>query len=101
MDAAVPMTATGLALIWPLLGFLLIWMILFAVLALRPERVKQNAHAGATLTAGSAYSPSAPAMLHVIAAQPAPASGGTLAPLSPASVVSPFGPSAHDSSNGN
>lgn len=98
MDAVVSMTATQLALIWPLLGFLFIWMILFGVLAFRPERSKQGAQAGATLVAGSMHTPSSPAMLHVIA-QPTPASG--IAPLSPASVASMLGPSAHDSSNNN
>jgi hypothetical protein len=92
MDAAVPMTATQLALIWPLLGFLLIWMILFAVLAFRPERAKQSEPAGVALSPGNARAPSAPAMLHAIAAQPAPV--GTISP------VSVVGPSGYDSSNG-
>ena len=99
MDAAVPMTATGLALVWPLLGFLLLWMILFGVLAFRPERGKEKA--SGTLPAGNSPLPSAPAMLHVIAAQPAPASNGSFASLSPANVVGPFVSPASDASNNN
>jgi hypothetical protein len=97
MDAAVPMTATGLALIWPLLGFLFIWMILFGVLAFRPERAKQNTHEGAMLQAGGVHPPSAPAMLHIISTPSAP--GSTLAPRNAANVVGTISSSDHDFSN--
>lgn len=95
MDTAVPMTATQLAIIWPLLGFLLIWMILFAVLAFRPDPAKHRVPANIPLTSGNAPTPSTSAMLHVLIAQPSPTS--TIAQASPASAVST--PSS-DSSNG-
>lgn len=38
MAASNPTTATQLILLWTLLGFLLIWMLTFAILALRPDK---------------------------------------------------------------
>ncbi len=95
MDTAVPMTATQLAIIWPLLGFLLLWMILFAVLAFRPDPAKRKAPTDVMLTPQNASTPSTSAMLHVLIAQPSP--GGTIAQVSPASLVSTPG---SDSSSG-
>lgn len=42
MEAAMPMTMTQVVLIWTLLGLLLIWMITFTVLALRPNPTQQS-----------------------------------------------------------
>jgi hypothetical protein len=76
MDAGVPMTIIQAVLLWTLLGFLLIWMILFAVLAFRREPMNQDksesvaAPARSTPGQNSQNSHTAPATLHVIAAQP-------------------------------
>ncbi|HLI07740.1 MAG TPA: hypothetical protein VKV40_14300 [Ktedonobacteraceae bacterium] len=93
MDTAVPTTATQLAIIWPLLGFLLIWMILFAVLAFRPDPAQRNAPAGITLTPGNGHTSSVPATLQTLVAQSSPT--GTITPMNPASIAS-----APDSTNG-
>jgi hypothetical protein len=70
-------------------------MILFAVLAFRPDPAKHNAPAGRTLSPGNGHMPSAPAMLQVFAAQPSPT--GTIMPVSSTSIISTPG---SDSSNG-
>lgn len=95
MDTTVPMTATQLALIWPLLGFLLIWMILFAVLAFRSDPAKNSARAGMARTL-NASTPSPSPMLQVLVAQPTPTPTDSIGPISPASIVSTPG---SDSSN--
>ncbi|MBA2392913.1 MAG: hypothetical protein H0V70_09230 [Ktedonobacteraceae bacterium] len=41
MDIPTTMTPIQLSLIWLLMGLLLTWMIVFALLALRPERGKK------------------------------------------------------------
>jgi hypothetical protein len=73
MDAGVPMTIIQAVLLWTLLGFLLIWMILFAVLAFRREPMNQDKSESVAAPARSTpgqNSHTAPATLHVIAAQP-------------------------------
>ena len=79
MDAAVPMTITQAVLLWTLLGFLLIWMILFAVLAFRGEPTKQGKQESVSAPPRSIHAQhtsTAPAMLHMIAVQPVPAHVG-------------------------
>ena len=78
MDAAVPILSTQALLLWTLLGFLVIWMLLFAVLAFRLEPKKQGEESipvpardsQAPHTPPIAVAPTAPAMLHMITAQP-------------------------------
>lgn len=41
VDVSITMTPTQLLLLWTLLGFLLTWMVFFAVLALRPAHRKR------------------------------------------------------------
>ena len=79
MDAAMPITITQAVLLWTLLGFLLIWMILFAVLAFRGEPIHHNKSESAfapSRSIGAENSHTAPAMLRVLAAQSAPARVG-------------------------
>ena len=42
MDVPTPITATQMLLVWILLGFLIVWMITFTVLAFYPKRTKKN-----------------------------------------------------------
>ncbi len=42
MDIPTTLTSTQLLLIWMLIGFLLAWMIVFAMLALKPEPGKKS-----------------------------------------------------------
>lgn len=77
MDAAVPILTTQAILLWTLLGFLVIWMLLFAVLAFRLEPQKQGEESTPAPVRDTyaphtaiAVAPTAPAMLHMIVAQP-------------------------------
>jgi hypothetical protein len=63
------MTATQLTLIWILLGCLLIWMIFFALLALRPEKSPSEDKPVTSATHLRDTTPT-PAMLHVLSATP-------------------------------
>lgn len=88
MDATVPITIIQAVLLWTLLGFLLIWMILFTVLAFRGEpihRSKPESAAAPSRSISTENSHSASAMLHVFAAQPTPAHVGAANHDSPSS----------------
>jgi hypothetical protein len=65
------MTATQLTLIWILLGCLIIWMMFFALLALRPEKSPSEDKLAASATHLRATTPT-PAMLHVLTTTPTP-----------------------------
>ncbi|HLZ58389.1 MAG TPA: hypothetical protein VKR06_15735 [Ktedonosporobacter sp.] len=70
MDVSTTMTSTQLLLIWTLFGFLLSWLVVFTILALRPATQRQDesdellesTHLGAIAPA--------PSRLHVIATPP-------------------------------
>jgi len=66
-----PMTSTQLLIVWALLGFLLAWMIIFALLALRPETKKNVEFDEAPVHSTPPLATSAPAQLQVLAIQPA------------------------------
>ncbi len=79
MNAEVQMTITQSVLLWTLLGFLLFWMILFAVLAFRRESAnegKSESLAAPISSISIQNAHTAPTMLHVMAAQPVPAHVG-------------------------
>ena len=64
------MTGIQLTVIWTLLGFLLAWMILFALLALRPETKQQTTPEEITIPAPHTLpaTPPVPSMLQILAA---------------------------------
>ncbi len=64
------MAITQLVLTWTLLGILLIWMVTFAVLALRPHSSKKVALENFPTPSHPIPLVSAPAILRVIASQP-------------------------------
>jgi len=70
MDMSAITTQTQLFLLWILSGFLLIWMITFTLLALRPEREKGVESAMHAMPTHSVPIPAAAAVLHVVATQP-------------------------------
>lgn len=82
MDTSTPFTATQLILALALLGFLLIWMITFAVLALRGEKTRledlpisaSSLPAHPSLTKQHRIA-SIPLELHMEVANPEPSSG--------------------------
>ena len=70
MDASTTLTATQVILVCMLLGFLLAWMITFAVLAFRSYATDADMPEGLTSPTHSNPVTSAPTMLQVIASQP-------------------------------
>lgn len=64
MDVSSAMTPTQLLLIWTLTGLLFTWMILFALLALRPNHKKKIGSEDASAADGSFPK------LHVVVRQP-------------------------------
>ncbi len=70
MDIPTTLTQTQLLLIWMLIGFLLAWMIVFAMLALKPEPGKKSEPEHAGRATGSFP------QLHVIVQQQAERSVG-------------------------
>ncbi len=70
------MSITQLVLIWILLGFLLTWMITFAILAIRPQS-RNNVKREEQLTPSQPLPAiSTPSVLHVIVSQPLPSHVG-------------------------
>ena len=71
MDASnTTMTVTHLCIAWTLFGALLVWILLFAFLALRPEAKKHVATVEETFYSTTLISTPAPTMVHVSIAQP-------------------------------
>ncbi len=70
MDASnTTMTITHLCIAWTLLGVLLIWILLFAFLALRPEAKKDVETVEETFYRASSTSTAPPAIAHMSVAQ--------------------------------
>jgi hypothetical protein len=67
--AITPTTPTQLLLLWTLLGFLLLWMILFALLACRPGTSKPAELDELTISPMSLPATTAPATLQMIKTQ--------------------------------
>ena len=72
MDASTTLTITQAILDWSLFGFLLAWMVTFAVLALRVKPFRALKSAELPTPARSFPVATAPMSLHVIATQPVP-----------------------------
>ncbi len=69
MDASTTLTITQAILDWALLGFLLAWMVTFALLALRATPTNIMKSEGSSTPARSFPTATAPTSLHVIATQ--------------------------------
>ncbi len=67
MDATTTLTATQVLLTCALLGFLLAWMVIFAVLAFRPHPTDAMQSEESSLLTHSLSVTSAPLSLHVMA----------------------------------
>ncbi len=71
MDASnTTLTVTHLCIAWTLFGALLVWILLFAFLALRPEAKKDVTTAEETFYSTTLTSTALPAMAHMSIAQP-------------------------------
>jgi hypothetical protein len=82
VDVPTTMTVTQLTLIWILLGCLSLWMIFFALLALRPDKSMSKDNVSTSIPSHARTTTSTPAMLHALATTPAVPKQMSTGPLS-------------------
>ena len=80
------MAIPQLVLTWTLLGILLIWMVTFAVLALRPHSSKKVAMENFPTPSHPIHLVSAPTILRVIASQPLQSTVGAMSSEPPGDI---------------